>query len=208
MQTKGFVYILTNPKYQTNCIKIGQTTDLEKRIKVLSSASSVPIPFEKYATLETVKYKEVEILIHKMIDGINSKVHFNKKREFFEIDPKKVLDMFYYIKPILEEDAEIKEYTSAITKKEQDQIKSKNKNFTFSSVGINIGETITFEPANIDVIVYSDTRIKYDNEVFSMSGFTKKFMPECKRHSSDSYQGPKFFLYKGTVLTELKKSKF
>lgn len=205
---KGCVYILTNPTFKDKCIKIGQTTNLEKRIKDLSSTTSVPTPFEKYATLETVKYKEVETLIHKMIDGVDSNVRVNKKREFFEIEPSKVLDMFYCIKPILEDDAEINVYVQDQSNKVDNTVaegQSKSKNFTFSMVGINVGETITFEPAHIDVTIYSDTKISYNNETYTMSGFTKKFMPDNRKVPSGCYQGPKYFSYKGSVLTDLRK---
>lgn len=205
MRTKGFVYILTNPSFKEDYIKIGQTTNLEKRIKSLSSTSSVPTPFEKYATLETVKYKEVEHLMHKMIDGVTN-LRINKKREFFEIKPSVALDMFHCIKPVLEDDAEIKIFFERKEDLEHKKtITAKRSNFTFSSVNIEIGETITFFPANIDVTVYSDNRVKYQGEIYSLSGFTKKFMPENKKVRSGSYQGPKFFSYKGSVLTVMKK---
>ncbi|MDB2668780.1 GIY-YIG nuclease family protein [Alphaproteobacteria bacterium] len=40
-----FVYILTNPTIP-DLVKIGRTTNLEERLRSLSSHTGVPVPFE------------------------------------------------------------------------------------------------------------------------------------------------------------------
>ena len=47
----GYVYILTNPSFREDWVKIG----------------NVPLPFEIFATMKTTKYNEVEKLVHKTI---------------------------------------------------------------------------------------------------------------------------------------------
>ena len=43
-----------------------------------------------------------------------------------------------------------------------------------------------------------------EGEIYTTSGFCKKFMPEEKRNSKDAYQGPKYFTFKGERLTDLR----
>jgi hypothetical protein len=67
--TRGFVYILTNPSYKDNIIKIGFTINLKNRLSQLDK-TGVPTPFEPYMTVETAKYKELEKVIHHEIDKL------------------------------------------------------------------------------------------------------------------------------------------
>ena len=104
---RGYVYIFTNPSFKENHIKIGMTIDVERRRKELSNTSA-PLPFEVYATLKTSKYSKVETLIHRFLSNFTDK-RVSQDREFFDIPPQEVLEMFEEIAEILD-DAEIKVY--------------------------------------------------------------------------------------------------
>ena len=78
--------------------------------------------------------------------------------------------------------------------------------FKFSLAGIQVGETITFDLSGIQVKVVSDREIEYQGTVYKLSPFVRKFIPDNLRSASDSYRGPNFFSYKGTVLTELRNA--
>ena len=80
---KGFVYILTNPAFQTYYIKIGYTQNIEQRLKELYN-TSIPLPFTVYALLETAKYKQAEKLLHSTFKSSR----FNEDREFFMLNPE------------------------------------------------------------------------------------------------------------------------
>lgn len=56
----GYVYIMINPYFKENIVKVGQTMNIEKRIKDLSHSSGIPTPFEVYALMKTIHYVEVE----------------------------------------------------------------------------------------------------------------------------------------------------
>ena len=43
-----------------------------------------------------------------------------------------------------------------------------------------------------------------EGEIYTTSGFCKKFMPDEKRNSKDAYQGPKYFTFKGELLIDLR----
>ena len=45
---------------------------------------------------------------------------------------------------------------------------------------------------------------EFNGEVYTTSGFCKKFMPKEKRNLKDAYQGPKYFTFKGELLTDLR----
>lgn len=57
---KGFVYILTNPSFREDWVKIGKSSrPVDVRSKELDN-TAVPLPFEIFATIQTSKYDEVE----------------------------------------------------------------------------------------------------------------------------------------------------
>lgn len=81
------IYILTNPAIP-NLIKIGMTTtNLEQRVRELSRASGVPLPFEIFYAAEVADAKYCEWLLHNAF--IDKRI--NPKREFFSISPEQVV---------------------------------------------------------------------------------------------------------------------
>ena len=56
----GYVYVLTNPSFRDDWVKIGKSKRLpEVRGRELYN-TAVPLPYEVYATLYTNKYNEAE----------------------------------------------------------------------------------------------------------------------------------------------------
>ena len=81
------VYILTN-EAMPGLVKIGFTEGgVESRISTLSAATGVPLPYECYYAAEVDDMKRVESLLHQLF----SEHRINPKREFFRIDPEKVV---------------------------------------------------------------------------------------------------------------------
>ena len=65
----GYVYILTNPSFRDNWVKIRKSSrPVDVRSKELDN-TAVLLPFEIYAVLKTEKYAEAEIQIHRMSMG-------------------------------------------------------------------------------------------------------------------------------------------
>ena len=55
----GYVYILTNPSFREDWVKIGKSSrPVDVRSKELDN-TAVPLPFEIFATMKTTKYNEV-----------------------------------------------------------------------------------------------------------------------------------------------------
>lgn len=89
--------------------KIGKSArSVDVRSKELDN-TAVPLPFEIYATIRTVKYNEVERLVHELIDSLTD-FRIRQNREFFNVNPQRALDIFKKIALTID-DAVITEYT-------------------------------------------------------------------------------------------------
>lgn len=207
---QGYVYILTNPSFREDWVKIGKSSrPVDVRSKELDN-TAVPLPFEIFATMKTSKYNEVEKLVHKTIDRLTD-LRIRQNREFFNVAPQVALDIFRDIAGAVN-DAEVVLYednrpivAKDPEKKEKREIK--RGRFKFSMVNISIGSTLTFIPTGIKVKVASDDQIEYEGRIYKLSPFVGTFMPEEKQNTSGAYQGSKYFSYEGKVLEDIRKEK-
>ena len=210
MKDPGYVYILTNPSFREDWVKIGKSSrPVDVRSKELDN-TAVPLPFEIFATMKTVKYNEVEKLVHKTIDRLTD-LRIRQNREFFNVAPQLALDIFRDIASTID-DAEIILYEdskpiSEDIHKEVQKREVKRARFKFSMCDIKIGELITFTPTGIQVKVASDDSIEYEGRIYKLSPFVGTFMPEEQRNTSGAYQGAKYFSYNGKMLDEIRKER-
>ena len=213
---QGYVYILTNPSFREDWVKIGKSSrPVDVRSKELDN-TAVPLPFEIYATLKTSKYDKVEKQIHKQIDRLTD-LRIRQNREFFNIAPSVALDIMRDIADLLE-DAELAVYVDnkpviSSSKDEDKKINAANDSkkrkmmkpaFKFHMVGINVGDTIIFDALSLPVKVASDDKIEYEGRLWSLSAFTAEFLPEEMQNNSGAYQGPKYFSYNGKNLSQIR----
>ena len=82
----------------------------------------------------------------------------------------------------------------------------RKENFKFSMIGLSAGDSVKFDPLEIDVTVSSDKKICYNGKHWTLTGFCREFMPDNMRNISGAYQGPKYFSYDGKVLNEIRLS--
>lgn len=212
----GYVYILTNPSFREDWVKIGKSSrPVDVRSKELDN-TAVPLPFEIYATLKTSKYAIVEKQIHKQIDRLTD-LRIRQNREFFNIAPDVALDIMRDIADLLD-DAEIAVYVDGKPmiskdkdedKKIKDEVETKKHSvskpsFKFPMIGLKIGDVVTFSPTGVEVRVATDNKVEYEGRLWSLSAFTATFMPIEKQNTSGAYQGPKYFTYKGKTLNDLR----
>ena len=207
----GYVYILTNPSFREDWVKIGKSSrPVDVRSKELDN-TAVPLPFEIYATLKTVKFDIVEKKIHKAIDRLTD-LRIRQNREFFNIKPELALEIFKDEAMILD-DGEIMLYENNIpiisSPDKPEKTKPSNAfphrpRFKFSMVNIPIGSELIFVPANLKVKVASDDQVEYEGRIYKLSPFVGTFMPAERRNNSGSYQGAKFFSYNGEILDSLR----
>lgn len=215
-KNQGYVYILTNPSFREDWVKIGKSSrPVDVRSKELDN-TAVPLPFEIYATLKTAKYDKVEKQIHKQIDRLTD-LRIRQNREFFNIAPSVALDIMRDIADLLE-DAELAVYVEgnpliSNSREEDMKIYAVNEDkkrkmpkpaFKFHMVGLNVGDMIIFDALSLPVKVASDDKIEYEGRLWSLSAFTAEFLPEEQQNASGAYQGPKYFSYGGKTLSELR----
>lgn len=207
---QGYVYILTNPSFKEDWVKIGKSSrPVDVRSKELDN-TAVPLPFEIFATMRTCKYNEVEKLVHKTIDRLTD-LRIRQNREFFNVAPQMALDIFKDIATTID-DAEVILYheNKPIVEKTVEvhpKREVKRSRFKFSMCDIKIGELITFVPTGLIVKVASDDSIEYEGRIYKLSPFVGTFMPEDKRNTSGAYQGAKYFSYNGRILEDLRKER-
>ncbi len=207
-ENQGWVYILTNPSFREDWVKIGKSSrPVDVRSKELDN-TAVPLPFEIYATLKTAKYEIVEKKIHKAIDRLTD-LRIRQNREFFNIKPELAFEILSDEATLLD-DAELLRYkdNKPICNNQQNDNqepeKTRRPRFKFSMVNIPIGSHIVFNPTGIRVKVAGDDQIEYEGRIYRLSPFVGTFMPEEQRNTSGAYQGAKFFSFKGRILDDLR----
>ena len=202
--TLGYVYILTNPSFKEDWVKIGKSSrPVDIRSKELDN-TAVPLPFEIYATLQTAKYSEVEKLIHKTIDRLTD-LRIRQNREFFNVSPEMALDLLKDIASTLDDAViTVKGKVLGEEKDDKTEVHKTRKPFKFSMIDLKVGDTVIFDELNIPVKVASDDKIEYQDRLYSLSAFVGTFLPAEKQNASGAYQGPKYFSYKGKSLWEIR----
>ncbi len=198
---KGFVYILTNPSYKDNIIKIGYTTNLKNRLAQLDK-TGVPTPFEPYMTVNTAKYIQLEKVMHRELDKLTN-FRTRENREFFEFDPVDAADMLKNLS-ILLDDAEIVEYgnVSNIEEKNSMTIRQQGNRTTFGMLGIPIGSRLVASNSDIpDVVVVDDI-----NQVRLGDGTVKTISRAVIDAVGGHRNGFQAYRYKGKSLYNLRKN--
>lgn len=111
-KNQGYVYILTNESFREDWVKIGKSSrPVDIRSKELDN-TAVPLPFNIYATIKTVKYNEVEKMVHRQIDRLTD-LRIRKTREFFNIRPEVALEIFFDLMLAID-DAEVEVYKDGV----------------------------------------------------------------------------------------------
>ena len=209
----GYVYILTNPSFREDWVKIGKSTNMEKRLKTLNT-TALPLPFKVYATIKTSKYEELEKIIHKQIDRLTD-LRINQSREFFNVHPAQALDIFLDQATALD-DAIVTKYENGKPRqmypvleksKEEKEKKPQRPPFDFSMVGLNVGDKVIFDALNLEVKVAGKNKVEYEGRLWSLSAFCGTYLPESMHNTSEAYQGPKYFSYQGKTLWEIRLEK-
>ncbi|QQS69904.1 GIY-YIG nuclease family protein [Candidatus Saccharibacteria bacterium] len=198
---KGFVYILTNPSYKDNIIKIGFTTNLKDRLAQLDK-TGVPTPFDPYMTVQTAKYKELEKVIHHELDKLTD-FRTRENREFFEIDPVDAADLLKNLARLLD-DAEIVEYgnLSSVEEKSEATIAQQGNRTTFKMLGVPVGSKLVATNKNIpDVTVLDEI-----NQVRLPDGSIKSISRAVIDAVGGHRNGFQVYKFNGKILSNIRKS--
>lgn len=190
------VYLLTNPT-MPDLVKIGRTTDLESRLRQLSTHSGVPVPFECFYACEVADSVKVEKALH---DAFGDH-RINSRREFFRLNPDRAVAILELVTikdatlaaEVAEDQAELDALHREQTRREQ---------FRFSMVDIAPGSVLTFSKDElITATVVDDKRINFQGEVTSTSAAATKLLHQIG-WSLRAVQGPLYWVYEGETLAE------
>lgn len=192
---KGIIYILTN-EAMSGYIKIGKTSDLGNRVKDLSRATGVPLPFEVFYAAEVDDVDFVEKQIHEAF----GRTRVAPNREFFTETPERVVAVIKLrqIREITPQEDYVEEESDrqALAK-----VKRYKKRFDFIRYEIPVGAILTFtRDENVTCMVADGDNVKYQEEVMSLSKAAQKALGVTY-----PVQGPVFWEYQEQTLDERRR---
>lgn len=174
--TNQIVYVLTNSS-MPNLIKIGKTTqqEVEVRMKQLYG-TGVPVPFECVFACQVKDATEVEKALH--IAFGNTRI--NPNREFFEIEPERVIAVLKLLKTNdittefekkLESDILAADMQSAQNLKE-----ARRPRMNFHTIGIPNGSEIIFKDGQTKATVTDEKSIDFNGVSCSLLAATRQIL--------------------------------
>lgn len=190
------VYLVTNPSMD-GLVKIGRTTDLERRLRELYN-TNVPVPFECIYACTVPDNMDVEKALHSSF----SDYRVNPKREFFRINPEKVITM---LKLIALEEIRIDEVRhledEADERAAAREIRRKS-NINFRLIDVPVGSTLTFvKDETITATVINATQIEFEGQITSLSASVRTVWVRLG-YADYEKQGPLYWCYEGETLQE------
>ncbi|MBO5944607.1 MAG: GIY-YIG nuclease family protein [Clostridia bacterium] len=194
--SKGYIYIMTNPCLK-DMVKIGYATNVEERRKQLST-TALPYEYEIYATYETSGKLEDKKL-HKLIDNLNPDLRVSKNREFFVMSAEDAYELLESIATISGSQDKLKR-VATITSKQNDEARKKKPAVNFAKCNIPVGAELVFiEDPTVKVIVESERKVSYNNEITSLSAVAGRIK------GVKAIAGPSYFTYHGKLVCDIAK---
>lgn len=195
----NIVYLLTNES-MPGLVKIGLTTDsVESRISQLNAHTGVPLPFECYFAAEVNDCAKLEKTLHQLFS--DSRV--NPKREFFKVDPEKVV-----LAISIGEFQEITPGMVEIDKDEQlalDKAKARRPRLRLDALGIKIGDTLMCSRGEaITATVVEDGKVEFNGEKMSLSAAALKALNSLG-YKTTSVSGSDYWIFQDELLDERRK---
>ena len=198
--TKGIVYVLTNPA-MPKIVKIGLTTrgDIEQRMRELFT-TGVPVPFECVFACDVDNCEEVVKALH-IAFGPN---RINPKREFFSIEseqPIAILRLFQKKDVTEQVNKEIEANTTDIDREAGEKLKrQKRPSLNFAEMNIPVGSILVFidDDINAEAVVSSDKKVTFKGNETSLTFLTKQL-----RQLDYSIQPTPHWTFNGRLLIDI-----
>lgn len=193
------VYVFTN-EAMPELVKIGITSDsVESRLGQLSANSGVPLPFECYFAAEVQNGAKTEQVLHQLF----SEYRLNPKREFFKLDPEKVvlalrLGEFKEITPGQPE-VDIEE------KEALERAKLRRPRLSLAAVGIKPGDILQFSRDESVTATVNDTdRVDFEGQVMSLSA-SALICLQRMGYKTQAAAGSDYWKFDGELLDERRR---
>jgi hypothetical protein len=219
----GFVYILKNPSFGDDWVKIGQTNqdDVENRVNQLNQSEATPFAFRIFATYEVDDPLKVEREIHGLFDEIHYELRAretvngrNRVREFFHISPESAFRIFNRIAAWRGDAAKLKLYAPNDEQREAEEEaetlsirRTRARNTTFEMIGIEINTELTFlsDDSCVCRTLDSKNKVEYDNESFTITALALKIGKEKFDWTGSNVNGFEYFTFNGETLWNRRK---
>ena len=174
--TRDIVYILTNPA-MPGMIKIGKTTqvDMHSRMAQLYT-TGVPVPFDCVYACEVEDYTKVEQALHTAFGDRR----VNPRREFFEVQPERVLAVLKLlaiadVTPRLEKELSLG--LDSDDKQSAENLKRSRPNINFLQMGIPVGAILVYkDDGTIQVTVVDGRHVEYKGVSCSLTKATRDIL--------------------------------
>lgn len=192
------LYILVN-EAMPGMVKIGRTTDdVSSRIAALNT-TGVPLPFECYFAAEVEDAARLERLLHQLF----SEYRVNPKREFFRVEPEKVVLAISigHHKPIQVKEPEL----DAEDRDALQRTKQRRPNLRIEALDISVGAKLAFSrDESIQATVLPGNRVELGGEPMSLSAAALKVLRRMG-YSTPTAQGAIYWTYDGELLEERRR---
>lgn len=211
-ESKGIVYILTNPCLD-GWVKIGMTEcdDIQRRLYELNQPSNLPLSFRAYALYHVENPFYVEQHIHKLIDTIDDSLHARevlasgkiREREFFQISPDTAFMIFKQV-AALRGDSDRLELVEMSEEEQQEElvVHSRKPRLKFSMIDIPVGSELGYidDDSVVCVTLDNDNHVLYEGERYTPSGLVKHL-----HGGKGDFAGTDWLTYGGVALSELRR---
>ena len=193
------VYVLTN-EAMPGLIKIGLTSDsVEARLTNLSSFTGVPLPFECYFAAEVKDATRLEKTLHQLF----AESRINPKREFFRLDPEKVVLAISI--------GDFKEMTPGIAQVEPeeqealDKMKARRPRIRLDAIGIKPGDVVVFSRDEfLTATVATEGKLLFEGEMLSPSAAALKALHRLG-YKTPAASGSEHWMFEGELLDERRR---
>lgn len=194
----NIIYVLTN-EAMPGLVKIGFTESLEDRIRSLTSTPGVPLPFECYYAAEVEDGRDVERKLHQLF----SEFRINHRREFFRIDPEKVV-----IALSLGKFKEVTPQTATADPEEQialEEARRRRPKLNMAAIGILPGAELTFSRDEArKATVVEGNKVLLDGQVMALAPAALKILRDLG-YASPSASGAVYWMYEGELLDQRRR---
>lgn len=192
----NIVYILTN-EAMPGIVKVGFTTgDIENRITQLSAATGVPLPFECYFAAEVGDCAKIEKILHQLF----SEKRINPKREFFKVEPEKVV-----LAISIGDFTEVTPGASSLDSEEKaalDEAKARRPRLKLASIGIKNGDILALSrDEKITATVVDGGKVDFRGEILSLSAAAVKAL-QSLGYKTMAASGSEYWVFAGELLDE------
>jgi len=191
----NIVYVLTN-QAMPELVKIGRTSDsVESRLGSLNN-TSVPYPFECHFAAEVSDSSKLEKTLHQLF----AEHRVNPKREFFRIQPEKVvlaisIGTFQEVTP---GKVSVDPDDEQALEKEKERLSK----ISLESLGIPIGSVLNFSrDEGIQATVVQGNKVSLQGEIHSLSSAALKSL-HALGYKWSTANGSEYWMYDGELLKE------